>query len=271
MAAAPSAIASPPPGSIAGPPAGSMAGPPPGAYASPYMAAPAGGAPVHRAPWMIIIAAVVALIVIMAALGTGIAVLASRMGNQNKTPTANIQQGLPSPTPAGSPSPIPSPVFGSPSPTPTSANVVSNAGFSVTVPAGWTVENKDDETITLSNPAGTGSLTIGAGPSSPTQTAEQNKETLTGFFTDKYPDTKTCPSSQTTNGSLNGAAGIFWELCFTLTSGSQSVPAVAPLFAGANADGSVYYALMLLTTAANHDAFIAQARPIILSIVWKLK
>ena len=87
MAAPPSAIASPPPGSIAGPPPGSIAGPPAGAYASPYMAPPGAGAPVHRAPWMIIIAAVVALIVIMAGLGTGIAVLASRMGNQNKTPT----------------------------------------------------------------------------------------------------------------------------------------------------------------------------------------
>jgi len=271
MAAPPSSIASPPPGSIAGPPPGSIPGPPQGPYASPYMAAPSASAPVHRAPWMIIIAAVVALIVIMSGLGTGIAVLASRTGNQNKTPTSNIQQGLPSPTPAGSPSPIPSPVFSSPSPTPTGGNVVSNAGFSVTVPSGWTVESKDDETVTLLDPSGRGSLTIGAGPSSPAQTAQQNKDTLTSFFTDKYPDTKVCPSSQTTNGSLNGANGIFWELCFTLTSGSQSAPAVAPLFAGANADGSVYYAVMLFTTVDNHDAFIAAARPILLSINWKLK
>ena len=272
MATPPSAIASPPPGSIAGPPPGSIAGPPAGAYASPYMAPPSASAPVHRAPWMIIIAAVVALIVIMAGLGTGIAVLASRMGNQNKTPTSSIQQGLPSPTPAGSPSPIPSPVFSSPSPTPSGgSNVVSNAGFSVTVPSGWTVESKDDETLTLLDPTGKGSLTIGAGPSSPPQTAQQNKDTLTSFFTDKYPDTKVCPSSQTTNGSINGASGIFWELCFTLTSGSNSAPAVAPLFAGANSDGSVYYAVMLLTTVDNHDTFIAAARPILLSINWKLK
>lgn len=257
-------------GVIPGPPPGSILGPPPSVpspgYQSPFTG-PGGQPPIHRTSWVLIMTAVFALIVIMAGLGTGIAVLGARASSQSRPPTS-IQQKLPSPTPAGSPSPAPS---SAPSPTPGGASTVSNAGLSITVPAGWTVVSKDDETITLTDPGGAGSMTVGSGPSSPPQTAQQNKDTLTKFFTGKYPDTRNCPNSQTTTGDLNGATGIFWELCFTLTSGSQSVQAGAPLFAGANFDGSVYYAAILLTTADNMNSFVTEARPVLQSIVWKLK
>ena len=70
---------------------------------------------------------------------------------------------------------------------------------------------------------------------------------------------------------MNGATGIVWELCFTLTSGGQSVPAAAPLFAGANANGSVYYVILILATQADVKTFVADAGPILDSIQWKLK
>lgn len=269
--AGPPAAMSGPPAGIPGPPApppASMSGPPPGAappgYQSPYYAPGVGALqnPVHRTPWMIIIAAVVGLLLIMAACGTAIAVLGHHASNSG----SGLGGALPTPTPAGSPSPL-----ATPSPTSGGGNVSSNPTLSVTVPAGWTIENKDDQTITLVNPNGDGSVTIGSGAQSPPQTAQQNKDTLDGVFTNKYPDTKECPGSSVTNGSLNGVNGIFWELCFTLTSGGQGFQAGLPVFAGANADGSVYYAVILLTPVTNMDAFITQAKPILQSIQWKLK
>ena len=259
-------MAGPPPGApLPGPPPGV---PPPGSR-SPYLPPPSGMGPqtqVHRAPWVVIVAAVVALVVIMTGLGTGIAVLGAR--NSAQSSSAGINSQLPSPTPAVSPNPVQSP---SSTPSPTSGTTASNAGFSITVPAGWVVVSKDDETITLTDPSGRGSVTIGSGPNSPPQTAQQNKDSLTKFFTDKYPDTKNCANSKTTTGALNGAQGIFWELCFTLTSGSNTLQAGMPAFAGANADGSVYYAVILLTSADNMDTFASEARPLLASIVWKLK
>jgi len=62
-----------------------------------------------------------------------------------------------------------------------------------------------------------------------------------------------------------------WELCFTLTSGGQSIPAAAPLFAGANADGSVYYVVFLLSPLASMTSFSAEAKPVLASIQWSLK
>jgi hypothetical protein len=261
------AVAPGPPG-MAGPP---TAIPSPGGYQSPYASPPSGprGAPVHRTPWVLIISAVLVLIVVMAGCGTAIAVLGARSSGTQGANTS-IDQQIPSPTPAGSPSPVASPAA-TPSATPGAPNAVSNSGFSVTVGAGWNVSNKDDETVSLTDPSGRGSLTIGSGPSSPTQTAQQNKDTLTKVFSDKYPDTAVCPNSKTTTGTLSGAPGIFWDLCFTLTSGSQSAPAATALFAGANADGTVYYAVILLTTADNLDSFVTESKPTLLSIAWKLK
>ncbi len=250
-----------PPTALPGPPAAPP--PPPPGYQSPYYAPSAVGPqpPVHRTPWTLIIAAIVVLVLLMAGCGTAIAVLGSR-----STGHAQGAGILPSPSPAGTPSPV-----GNPTPNTTGSGTVSNNGVAFKLPSGWTVVNKDDQSITISNSNSTGSITIGSGSSNPAQNAQQNKDTVDKFFQGKYPDTKTCSGSKTQTATLNGAAGIVWELCFTLTSGGQSVPAAAPLFAGANADGSVYYVILILATQADVKAFVTDAGPILDSIEWKLK
>ena len=247
------------PSALPGPP---MAPPPPG-YQSPYYAPSAVGPqpPVHRTPWTLIIAAIVVLVLLMAGCGTAIAVLGSR--NSGTNTGGGI---LPSPSPAGTPTPV-----GSPTPGTTAGGSVSNSGVAFNLPSGWTVVNKDDQSITITNADNTGSITIGSGASNPAQNAQQNKDTVDKFFQGKYPDTKTCSGSKTQAATVNGAKGIVWELCFTLTSGGQSVPAAAPLFAGANADGSVYYVILILSTQADVKAFVAGASPILNSIQWKLR
>jgi zinc-ribbon domain len=267
----------PPPGTAMsaappGPPPGS-APPVPTGYQSPYYAASAVGPQpmVHRTPWLLIVGAIAGLLLIMVGCGAVIAVLGNKSSNQ--TNTSGLLPSLPSPSPAGSPQPTQSP-SGTPSPSssPTSSagTTASNTGESLTVPSGWTVASKDSQTITITNPNGDGSVTVGSGTSNPTQSAQQNKDTLDTFFTGKYPDTKSCPNSKTATGSLSGVSGIFWELCFTLSSGGQSIQAGSPLFAGANSDGSVYYVVILLTSQANMDSFINESAPILQSIQWKL-
>ncbi|HEV2216649.1 MAG TPA: hypothetical protein VGV88_03655 [Candidatus Dormibacteraeota bacterium] len=236
--------------------------PPPPAYVSPYYP-PATGAiqpPIHRAPWLVIIAAVVVLVLVMAGVGT---VLAVSFGHSSNQAASSIQE-LSSPSPAGSPSPIPTPTIT----TPTSA---SNAGVQVPLPDGWTVATQDSESITLLAPSGTGSITIASGASSPPQNPQQNKATVDAFFKQQFPDTVNCSGSKTTNGSLNGVAGISWELCFTLTSGAQSLPAAALLFVGANPSGSVYYVMYMLTAAGNMPSFTSECGPILKGIQWKLR
>src|SRR6266404_4627806 len=253
----------PPPAGLAPPPP--IVGPPPSApppeYQSPYYA-PAPGypqPPVHRTPWVLIVSAVVGLIVIMAGAGTAYAFLNNRNSSQ-----ANSTGLLPSPSPAGTPSPIASPTA-----TPASGGKASNATFTVTVPAGWVIASKDSTTITLTDPNGN-AVAITSGTSNPPQTAQQNKDALDKSLAVKAPDAHQCANTKVTNGSINGASGIFWQMCFTLTSGSQSVQAAAPLFAGANSDGSVYYGIVRLSLASNKDAFIAEAGPVLASIQWGL-
>jgi len=255
------AAAPPAPGAVLpGPPPGPP--PPQAGYQSPYYAPSAVGPqpPVHRTPWILIISAIVVLVVLMAGCGTAIAVFSNRASGQGNSPGL-----LPSPSPAGTPSPV-----ASPSPVSTKGGTASNKGETFILPTGWTVQSQDDETILITNANGDGSVTVGSGASSPAQTAQQNKDTIDKFFLGKYPDTKTCAGTKTTTGTLNGAAGIFWELCFTLSSGGQSVQAEAPLFAGANSSGSVYYIVLLLTSQANVQTFINDATPILQSIKWKL-
>ena len=221
--------------------------------------------PVHRTPWMIIIAAIVGLVVIMAGCGT---VLAFSTFGKN-TQTASSFKSLSSPSPAGSPSPLPSPTATPPS---SGGNgTESNSSENVLVPNGWSVLNKDDETITLESPSGDGSITIGSGSQSPSQSAQQNKDQLDAFFKEKFPDTKLCPGTKVSTGEMDGAKGIFWQLCFTATSGSQSVAIGAPLFVGANSSGSVYYAVILEAEVSNMNNFIKESTPILDGgIHWKL-
>jgi hypothetical protein len=218
--------------------------------------------PVHRTPWTMIIAAIVALVLVMVGAGTAIALIGAHNSNTGANTFTNQ---LPTPSPASTPTPI-----GSPTPIQSGSNV-SNDGLTLPLPAGWSVASKDTESITIVNPNGDGSVTAASGSSSPSATAQANKADIDKYFSGKYPDTKNCPNTSTTNGTLNGAAGIFWILCFTLTSGNQSFPAAAALFAGANSDGSIYYLVMLVTSQNNLSAFIGQTKPILQGITWKLK
>jgi hypothetical protein len=233
-----------------------------GGYQSPYYVPTAPQAPVHRTPWTMIVAGVVGLVIVMAGCGTLLAVLGSRGAI---TVSGGIT-GLPSPTPVGTPSPLVTPTAPLTGPT-----TISNVGLAVTVPGGWSVASKDSESITLGDPNGNGSLTVASGPSSPTANAQQNKDQLDQFFKSHYPDTKPCPGTATTSGSVGSAKGLFWTLCFTLTSGTRAAPAAASMFAGANSDGSVYYAVMELTTPpSNLQIVVNECKPILQGIQWKL-
>jgi hypothetical protein len=250
------AAAAPPPAAYSSPP------PPPGAYASPHFSPTAAfpQAPVHRTPWILILAAIFALIVLMAGCGTAIALF----NNGRVAVAGGITADVPSPSPAGSPSPIgsPSSLIG-----PTE----SNNAVAVPVPSGWVVDSKDNEQITLADPSGAGIMTVGSGSSNPPMSVQQEKDGVDQVFTSKYPDTKVCPNTKTTTGSLNGPQGIFWTICFTLTSGSQSAPAAASMFVGTNADGSVFYGVILLTRQDNLQNFLTEAGPVLKGIQWTLK
>ncbi|HEX2680425.1 MAG TPA: hypothetical protein VHQ03_03955, partial [Candidatus Dormibacteraeota bacterium] len=164
----------------------------------------------------------------------------------------------------------PSPVA-SPTATATAENgMVSNDGISMPLPTGWTVESKDSETIVVSDPNTAGVVTVASGYSSPTQTAQDNKNTIDNYFTSKYPDARECAGTSAHTGAYKGAAGIFWELCFTLTSGSNSAPVALWLFSGANGSGSVYYLVMVTTTADNLQSYLNTAKPVLQGIQWKL-
>jgi zinc ribbon protein len=255
----------PPPGAATG----TLLAPPPPYYQAPPPYYPAGGMaqpPVHRMPWIAIAAVVAALVLVMAGVGTALAIGLSHSSN-----TAGALNELSSPSPAVKPSALPSSVAPSSQPISSGPQTESNDGVTVPVPDGWTVAASDNEEITLIGPDNDASLTVASGSSSPPQTAQQNKDSIDAYFKQQYPDTKTCSGSKTTNGSLNGVQGISWELCFTLTSGAASVPATALLFVGANPSGTVYYAMYILTIAGNMPAFQKQAEPVVKGIVWKLK
>jgi hypothetical protein len=132
------------------------------------------------------------------------------------------------------------------------------------------VANKDSESIVLTDPNSAGSVTAASGTSSPAQTAIENKSTLDDYFKQNYPDTRLCPGTSVANSTFNGAKGVSWTLCFTLTAGGHSVAAAASLFAGANSAGSVYYVVMVVTRQDNLKAYIAQAKPVLSGVRWKL-
>ncbi len=233
---------------------------PPG-FSSPYYS-PAGAAPqapVHRIPWVMIIAAVVGLVVIMAGCGTAIALLGGKA-----SVSGGITSDVPSPTPAGSPSPVASP-------TAPQGPTASNNGETVPVLTGWVVTAKDNETISLSDPSGLGAILVASAPSNPKESAGEQKASVDAGLTTKYPDTKPCPNTKTTTGALSGVQGIFWQLCFTAVSSGHSLPAAASLFVGTNADGSVFYGVILLTIQSNMQSFITEAAPVLKGIQWKLK
>jgi hypothetical protein len=215
---------------------------------------------------MLIVAAVVALVVLMAGCGTALAILGSR-GSPNTSGTTFTD--VPSPSPATTPSPVASPIP-SPSINPSGVATESNDGVTMTVPAGWSVASRDSEAIVLTDPNGAGSVTAASGSSSPAQTAGDNKNTIEAYFKSNYPDTRLCPGSSVVSSTFNGARGLSWSLCFTLTSGGHSIPAAASLFAGANTSGSVYYVVMVITRQDNLKAYVTVAKPVLSGIKWKL-
>ncbi|HEY0830287.1 MAG TPA: zinc-ribbon domain-containing protein [Candidatus Dormibacteraeota bacterium] len=255
-AAAPPTVPGPPPGMP--PPVAGPAG-----YQTPYYT-PQGGAqiPVHRTPWTLIIAVVVALVVLMAGGGTALAILGNR-GSTNTTGGGIAD--LPSPTPATSPSPVASPTS-----TSTGPKTESNDALTVAVPSGWTVENKDSESVTLLDPNSDGTVTVASGPSIPPQSAQNNKDTIDSQLKSQYTDARECPNTSPSAGTFNGANGIAWTLCFTITSGANSIPAAASLFAGANSSGSVYYVVMVLTSQSNLQNLLSVSKPVLQSVHWKL-
>lgn len=261
------AVATPPPpqpptpASTAPPLAYASPPPSPVAYASPYYS-PTGGAaqaPVHRTPWVLILSAVVALIVVMAGCGTAIALLGTKVSF-----SGGITTDVPSPTPVGSSSPIASPIAAQ-------GPTASNNGVTVPVLSGWVVTAKDNETITLADPSGLGAILVASAPSNPRETAQQQKATVDAGLTSKYPDLKTCPNTKTTTGALSGVQGILWQLCYTVVSSGHSLPAAASLFVGTNADGSVYYGVILVTIQSNMQTFTNESAPVLKGIQWKLK
>jgi zinc-ribbon domain len=248
-------------GAYAGPPPGMAAPPSSPGYQSPYYAPSGAPVQVHRTPWMLIIAAVLAATVLMAGAGTALALL----GNRSTPPSSGTGiADIPSPTPGLTPSPVASPT------TTTQTGLESNDGFTLNLPSGWSLDSKDNETMVLTDPNGGGSVTISSGESIPAQTAQNNKDTVDGTLKSKYPDTRECPNTSPASATLNGAPGISWTLCFTLTSGANSVPVAASLFAGANTSGSVYYLVMVLTTESNLSAYVNAAKPVVSSVHWKL-
>lgn len=222
----------------------------------------------HRTPWMLIIAGVVALIVLMAGCGTALAVIGSRANSSNNTSGTTISD-LPSPSPGVTPTPIASPIS-TPSTNPSGAATESNDGLTMPVPAGWSVASRDSESIVLTDPDSQGSVTAASGTSSPAQTALENKATLDSYFKENYPDTRMCPGTSVTNTTFNSAKGVSWALCFTLTAGGHSVAAAASLFTGANSSGSVYYVIMVVTRQDNLKAYLAEAKPVLSGVHWKL-
>lgn len=251
-------------GAFAGPPPGMAPPPPAPGYQTPYYTPGAAPVQVHRTPWALIIAGVLVLTVLMAGAGTALALIGSH-GNQAGSSGAGIAD-VPSPTPGLSPSPVASPTASAT----TETGLQSNDGFTINVPSGWSIDTRDNETMVLTDPNGEGSVTVSSGVSLPTQTAQNNKDTVDAALKSKYPDTRECPGTSPSGGTFNGVSGISWTLCFTLTSGANSVPAAASLFAGANATGTVYYLVMVLTADGNLDGYLNTAKPVVQTVHWKL-
>jgi hypothetical protein len=204
---------------------------------------------------VLIISAVVALVLVVSGVGT---VLALTLGHKTTTPSTTFSS-------VSSPSP-------SSSPTQVQGQAVSNKAVGLIVPSGWTVLNKDAASISIQGPHAAGTLTVASGPFSPPRTAQQIRDEIDRQLAAKYPDAAGCQGSSTDQGPVGGVSGIFWTECFTLTTGGQTVPVGEPLWAGANAKGSVGYVVVLQTTQDNLESFIKESRPILQSgITWKLK
>src|SRR6266851_4480309 len=86
----------------------------------------------------------------------------------------------------------------------------------------------------------------------------------------KAPDAVECRAVRPTDSTIGGVKGISWHMCFTVVSSVHSVPAEASLFVATNADGSVWYGVILVTPQSYMVNLTSEAEPIIQGIVWKL-
>lgn len=204
--------------------------------------------PVHRTPWVLIISAVVVLIIVVAGGGLAIALFSGK----SFVGTADV----------AAPDPSPSPWTGA---------TASNPAVTVPLPAGWTVSSKDNESISLTDPNGWGFLSVGSGRQNPPMTVQQQKGIIEESIKSKSPDAVECRAVRPTPGSIGGVKGIFWHMCFTVVSSVHSVPAEASLFVATNADGTVWYGVILLTPQSYMVNLTAEAEPIMQGIQWKLK
>src|ERR1700682_2639453 len=248
---APSWLAAPPPPPppTAPPTASAAPAPLPVAYASPYYS-PAGAmpqAPVHRTPWVLIISAVVVLILVMAGGATAIALLGGKAGS-----SAGTMPDQSTATPG------------------TTLPTESNPVVTVPVPEGWKVTAKDNESIALSDPNGLGFVSVASALQNPKMTDQQQKGVVDASLKSKSPDAVEWRRVKAATGTVGGGKGIFWEMCFTIVANGQSLPAEASLFVGTNADGSAWYAVILVTHQTYMQNLITECEPILRGIQWKL-
>ena len=208
-------------------------------------------APVHRTPWVLIISAILLLIVLVAGAGTAIALF-----NGTSSSTAAPPPDLFSPVPS-------SPVIAGPT--------ASNPVVTIPVPAGFTVSAKDNESISLTDPNGWGFVSVASGVQNPKMTLQQQKATVDAAIKAKSPDAVECRAVRPTPGSIGGVKGIFWHLCFTIVSSGKSLAAEASLFVATNADGSVWYGVILLAPQSYMQNLTTVSEPILAGIQWKLK
>jgi hypothetical protein len=207
--------------------------------------------PVHRTPWTLIIGAVAFLIVLVAGGGAAIALLAGKSSTSGGTPTD-----------------LPSPVA---SPAAYVGPTASNPVVTVPVPPGWTVSAKDNESIAMTDPNGWGYVSVASGAQSPKLTVEQQKAAIETSIKNKSPDAVECRAVRPTPGAIGGVKGIFWHMCFTVVSSGKSLPAEASLFVATNADGSIWYGVILLAPQSYMQNLSREAEPILNGIQWKLK
>ena len=123
----------------------------------------------------------------------------------------------------------------------------------------------------MTSPAGDGVVWMDSGHFSPPTTAQQIKQKLDQNLAADYPDTRACPNTTTTNGSVGGVSGIWWQVCFTMAQGGQSFAGEMTEFAATNSGGVVGYFIQVFTLASRMNTFFNDAKPVLASVQWKLK
>jgi hypothetical protein len=229
---------------------------PPG-YQSPYYVA-VGEQPVHRLPWLTVIAIVAGLVLVLGCFGAALAFVrphtnaaGSVSGFGNPAPPSAVSAG---PTTEADPAPV---------------ETVTISSLSVTVPSGFSVEDKSDVQVTVSTPDGEGLIQVESQRMSVAATAQQLQQQAFGDLKQKYPDAKLCASQD--NVEVNGPVGSMQKICFTATEqGASALSVAAVVWIATNAAHNVMYEVDGLTVADSYDGFIDMTSPLVNSVSWKL-